>query len=130
MKDIIEFPVVGSKYLGPIEEDVFEGSVLKLEAEPSNTFDSSAIKVTTANNIHLGYVPNRGTCCSLCWTAVPGEQTLCPSCSADWTHFVKGGLATRFINTKLLSSPFSCYVKKIDLSNSFAPITAKLVILD
>lgn len=38
-------------------EDVNVGEQLKLDLEPDNKFDSNAIKVLKANNVHLGYLP-------------------------------------------------------------------------
>lgn len=132
MKDIIEFVVVGTMYIEGAFLNAYllqEHSVLTLEPEPTNKYDAHAIKVMAFDGSeHLGYVSNQGTSCSHCWTHVGPKEICCSSCGAGWDYVVKGGLATRLIMTKSLERNIACFVKSIDLTNKFSPITAKLIL--
>lgn len=132
MKDIIEFPAVGTNYIAGALHTVSlltKGAVLKLVHEPTNQYDSNAIKVMAfADSEHIGYVPNKGMSCSHCWNHISLSDTGCPSCGAGWDFVVKGGLATRLIQTKSLDSDHGCYVKEIDSNDKFSPVKVKLVL--
>ena len=54
--DIIEFNIAGISYRENIDDYLgeFKGT---LEAEPTNEYDSNAIKVLAADGYHVGYVP-------------------------------------------------------------------------
>lgn len=132
MKDIIEFPVVGTAFLvGAVftAQLLQEGAILNLIAEPENKFDKNAIKVLAfSNSEHIGYIPNKGMSCSHCWTHISLKDTGCPNCGAGWDFVIEGGLATRLIMTQALTKDFACYVKSINKEDRFSPIKAKLVL--
>lgn len=54
--DIVEFNIAGMSYRDNIDDYLgeFKGT---LEAEPTNAYDSNAIKVLAPDGHHLGYVP-------------------------------------------------------------------------
>lgn len=130
MKDIIEFPVVGTRFT---EGGLFmarllkERDILELVPEPENPKDPNAIKVMAYGD-HVGYVPNQGISCSLCWTHVGPVEQCCSGCGADWTHYRRGGLATRLLFTKALERPFACFVKSVDPSHETLVLSAKLIL--
>ena len=132
MRDLIIFPVVGSPYCEGgllMAHLVSEGAILQLVHEPTNKFDSNAIKVMAFDGTeHIGYIPNKGFSCSVCWTHMDLRGTGCPSCGASWDFVVAGGLATRLVMTKSLEKGLACYVKSVDKNNKFSPIVAKLVL--
>lgn len=126
MKDIIKFPVSGVKHylldfdtLGKIQE----GTILSLEAEPSNTYDEYAIKVLLNDNL-IGYVPNKGYSCRYCYSHRDLDEPLCYTCGATWDAALKGGLAFRLTMVKALNKPYACYVESIKGQT----IMAKLVL--
>ena len=68
--DIVEFNIAGLSYRDNIDNYLgeFKGT---LEAEPTNTYDSNAIKVLAADGHHVGYVPKDMTSEVLKETALP-----------------------------------------------------------
>lgn len=54
--DIIEFPIAGMSHRDNIDDYLgeFKGT---LEAEPTNSYDTNAIKVLAPDGHHVGYVP-------------------------------------------------------------------------
>jgi hypothetical protein len=54
--DIVEFNIAGLSYRDNIDNYLGE-FVGTLEAEPTNAYDSNAIKVLAADGHHVGYVP-------------------------------------------------------------------------
>jgi hypothetical protein len=130
MKDILEFPVVGSKYIEDISLLLYlleEGTVLRLEREPTNEFDINAIKVLMKEE-HIGYVPNKGMSCKHCWTPRTLQEASCSSCGAGWDFVINGGLATRLIMTGALEKDYACVVKTVTRGNKFSPVMAKLIL--
>jgi hypothetical protein len=132
MKDVLEFPVVGTNYIDGAALTVsllHEGAPVQLVPEPTNQFDSNAIKVMAfANSEHIGYVPNKGMSCSHCWTPITLKETGCPSCGAGWDFVVEGGLATRLLKTKVLEGNYGAYVKAITVGERFSPVRVKLIL--
>jgi hypothetical protein len=132
MKDITNFPVVGSKYCQvgldfiralPVVEP------LELVPEPENPHDSNAIAVY-ARKEQIGYVPNKGVSCNVCWTSIKGSDSHCKHCGAGMDHFVPGGLATRINKSGVFDKDYACYIEKTDPTNEAILITACLVIAD
>lgn len=130
MKDMIIFPVVGAKYsTGGFEAiaKLKDGSILQLKSEPNNQFDPHAIMVYTSGE-HIGYVPNQGVSCGLCWTHMEINGTCCNNCGASWDHAVKGGLATRLTQTKSLEKNYACFVLSVNVTDKSMPVQAKLIL--
>jgi len=130
MKDIINFPVVATKYCN-VDLDFIKsielGEYVELIPEPDNKVDSNAIQVFILNH-KVGYVPNRGVSCSICWSGVGGKDNFCTKCGANNEHFVPGGLATRMIMAKIFEKDYSCYVESLDFFNEHMPITVGMVV--
>ncbi len=130
MKDIITFPVVGTIFSegGLLMARLLnEGASLKLVLEPTNEKDPDAIMVMAFEDEHIGYVPNKGVSCNVCWSHIAPEDQHCKSCGANWEHFVKGGLATRLKNSGVFKKTHACFVEAMDKENEYCVVTAKLV---
>ena len=57
---LLECHIAGTNFrpdIGEIEPNLTAGAQLKLQREPRNEFDESAIAIYDANNYHLGYIP-------------------------------------------------------------------------
>jgi hypothetical protein len=54
--DIVEFNIAGLSYRDNIDNYLGE-FVGTLEAEPTNPYDSNAIKILSSDGLHVGYVP-------------------------------------------------------------------------
>lgn len=130
MKDIIEFPVVGTRFtemgFNSIDK-LIVGSVLTLSHDKDNLFDHNAIKVLSGTTA-IGFIPNKGYSCTGCWAHVGVNDNMCSTCGACWDFIVAGGLATRLLRNQSLTKDYGCYVKEINLLDKFAPIKAKLIL--
>lgn len=128
MKDVIEFPVVGTTYAREsILKLLQEGDVLLLDPQTDNPYDKDAIMVK-AGDEYIGYVPNKGYSCSNCLSHVGIEDGYCKKCEFPSSYFVKGGLATRLRLSNALSKAHVCYVKESGKSDKFSSIMAKLIL--
>jgi hypothetical protein len=131
MKDIIEFPVVGTKFSegGLLMASLLtEGAILILQPQPDNQFDADAIQVLAFEDIPIGYIPNKGLSCGVCWSRIDPLDQHCNKCNSSWDSFVEGGLATRLTKTGTIKKKHVCYVKAVDKEDLFSMVTAKLVI--
>ena len=57
---LLECHIAGTNFrtdIAEIEPDLSVGAILKLQREPHNEYDPSAIAIYNANNYHFGYVP-------------------------------------------------------------------------
>ena len=54
--EVLEFTIAGMSYRGNLD-DYFGEHVGTLEAEPTNPYDSNAIKILAEDGHHVGYVP-------------------------------------------------------------------------
>lgn len=116
MKETYSFPVVGSVYFSEIQtikDELKEGVFLNLVHEPTNPFDTDAIAVFFKET-HIGYIPNRGISCSKCWSYVSSKDYYCKKCDASNAEFIKGGLATRLIQSKAFFKDKFCYISKVN----------------
>lgn len=123
MKDFVEFPVVGAKYTpaGTSVSSAIElGDLLTLVPDAANPADPDAIKVYWHGR-WVGYVPNRGSTCRECLTAVPKFSKWCPNCGAS--DVVPGGLATRLRKVGAFERSFLVHVSE----NQEGWITATLI---
>ena len=68
--DFIEFDIAGMTYRDNIDDYIGE-HVGNLEAEPSNPYDSNAIKVLAPDGYMVGYVPRNMTACVREFTTLP-----------------------------------------------------------
>lgn len=128
MKDIIDFPVVGTNLSDAAALEILkEGDVLALEPQTDNSYDSDAIMVTAGGRF-LGYVPNKGYSCTNCISYVDTSDGYCRKCQYPSEYFIKGGLATRLRLSNALNKPHVCYVKAVDKENKYSAILAKLIL--
>lgn len=121
-KDKYIFPVVGLNYSSNLSSKLPSlkvGVPVTLRKEPSNPFDSQAIMVLV-DDVHLGYVPNRGQSCSRCWRSVRKTDLSCKNCLAGNEDFVIGGLAVRLANLDILNKECSIYISNLVVSGQLS----------
>jgi hypothetical protein len=125
MKDKITFPVTGTS----IEQaqTLKEMDLLILRHNPDNEFDSNAVEVLRLEEV-IGFCPNRGNYCTLCYSSIKAKDNYCPSCGAGWDHIKPGGLAARLVESNSLNKKYACIVQEINLEKSFGLVTALLVL--
>lgn len=126
MRDI-ETPVVGAQYLpGAIDycRALQAGVPVTLEHDPENKFDNCAVKVIV-NDVEIGFLPNKGYSCSVCWAPVDSKQFVCKECSSDLIE--KGGVATRLVRGNRLNSSLAAYITNVNLTSETTPIVIKIV---
>jgi hypothetical protein len=62
LRDVV---IAGTSFRDPIARQYAkimpDGTLLKVEAEPTNAHDPLAVKVLTPDNMHLGYVPRESS---------------------------------------------------------------------
>lgn len=128
MKDVITFPIVGSKFTdgSPASISLEAGVILRLELEPDNVYDPYAVKVY-AGDKHIGYVPNKGMSCNQCWSYIAPTDQFCPKCDASYDAFVRGGLAYRLVASGALTRPYGCWLDTVSTSE-YSPWSAKLIL--
>jgi len=107
------FPVVGTQYLDTYANDYAKllkpGTPVELVPEPDNAYDKYAIMVVV-DDIHIGYVPNKGYSCKECACPVDSFGYACKNCGSAY-NIVQGGLAMRIILSNVLEN-YVAYVEE------------------
>ena len=86
------------------------GDLLDLTAEPDNSYDQYAIKVSW-RGIFIGYIPNKGLTCNDCAHGCRSRMKYCSNCGSTNLH--PKGLAYRIHLLDLLKEEYVCFVKEI-----------------
>ena len=123
----VAWPVVGTFYCNEAEQakanSLTSGIPLELRPLPSLQYPN-AIGVF-ADNVRVGYVPDKGRSCATCWSHLKPQDKYCKACGD--MNIVVGGLATRLTLSGAIKNNFICMVESVNPGSTFEMIMALFV---
>lgn len=127
--DSFEFPVVGIFYRNGLPDGwlttLVEGRLVNLVPEPDNHVDPYAVKVMI-DDLHVGYVPNRGLSCPKCLIPVAHKSDVCFECGSN---SIRGGLAYRLTMREAFPNNYVCFLDRLRKEEAY-PLRLKVWIRD
>ena len=134
-RDTFEFPVVGAQYQPgglDLSYKLKVGEILTLVADGNNPKhnDPDAIQVQARGEV-IGYVPNRGNSCTICFSHVGNIDNFCRHCNATPEYFTnngKSGMAWRLNRLKVFERGQICTVLAVDGLEPVIPVKAELIL--